>query len=279
MPFEAGADDGQTNTRPQSAENLVLDILGKQGALFAEDIARKAGLLPAQLEGVLAALVARGQVTADGFSPLRWLIRSSNEKSRLEKKARKLRHGLVASGGLQGRWSVVELSSESQAHGFADETALSCHCWALLRRYGVVFRAVLAREALLPPWRYLLGYLRRMEDRGEVLGGRFVDGFSGEQFALPEAVGLLRKCREPRDDMCFTVINATDPLNLGGLITPGGKTVSKTANRVLLEQGVPVARLLGSELDILNAASRDAQREAHNRLTVVSPLRSGLIAS
>jgi ATP-dependent Lhr-like helicase len=146
---------------------------------------------------------------------------------------------------------------------------LAVICKSLLRRYGVVFRAVIQRETLLPPWRELLAYLRRMEDRGEVRGGRFVDGFSGEQFALPEALGLLRQPVETTDKSVFTVISACDPLNLGGLITPGVKTPAVIGNRILLENGLPVARAMGEELEEFPGISDQASREAGQRLLVV----------
>ena len=111
-----------------------------------------------------------------------------------------------------GRWSAVGTVAPADRHeAFSEQAALAVLCETLLRRYGVVFRAVLERETLLPPWRQLLRYLRRMEDRGEVHGGRFVDGFSGEQFALPEAVGLLRRHADMPDHDQLKVINATDP--------------------------------------------------------------------
>jgi len=253
----------QVDEEPGSAAQSVLDVLRQSGALFADDLARRAGLLPDQLEAVLSTLVARGQVTADAFSPLRWLIRPSAEKSRMERRMRRAR----ASPASLGRWSALDQDIEPEEN-FALQDRLAAICRALLRRYGIVFRSVLARESLLPPWRVLLGHLRRMEDRGEVNGGRFVDGFSGEQFALPEAVGLLRRSREKDSEARWTVINATDPLNLGGLISPGVKTASRIANQILLDHGVPAARLQGNELEILKGAVSEAETIARARLFV-----------
>ena len=108
-----------------------------------------------------------------------------------------------------------------------------------------------------------------MEDRGEVRGGRFVDGFSGEQFALPEALGLLRQPAETSGKSLFTIISACDPLNLGGLIVPGVKTPSVAGNRILLENGLPVARVLADELEEFSGISEQASREARQRLLVV----------
>jgi ATP-dependent Lhr-like helicase len=139
-------------------------------------------------------------------------------------------------------------------------------------RYGVVFRAVLERESLLPPWRFLLRYLRRMEDRGEVHGGRFVDGFSGEQFALPEAVGLLRGKEGDARNRHLAVISAADPLNLGGIITPGVKTAARPGNRILLLNGIPAARIQGDDLELLGSARDLNTAEAERYLRSVRPL-------
>jgi ATP-dependent Lhr-like helicase len=146
---------------------------------------------------------------------------------------------------------------------------------ALLRRYGVVFRAVLEREALLPPWQYLLRYLRRLEDRGEVQGGRFVDGFSGEQFALPEAVGLLRRQEAEPEQPQWVVISATDPLNLGGIITAGVKTPALNGHRVLLCNGVPMARIQSDAIELLVHAPSLSFEQVERRLATVRPLHPG----
>ncbi len=164
---------------------------------------------------------------------------------------------------------ILGLGTGRAAEAFPEQATLAVLCETLLRRYGVVFRAVLERETLLPPWRQLLRYLRRMEDRGEVHGGRFVDGFSGEQFALPEAVGLLRRHAAMPDHDQLRVINATDPLNLGGIITAGVKTPAKAGNRILLENGAPAARLQGDEIELLPGAKAVSAIEAERRLRVV----------
>ncbi len=122
-------------------------------------------------------------------------------------------------------------------------------------------------------------YLRRMEDRGEVHGGRFVDGFSGEQFALPEAAGLLRHHVNRPEQAQTRVINATDPLNLGGIITAGVKTPAKIGNRILLENGVPAARLLGGEVELLPGAKDVSLVEAERQLRVVAPTSGVRVSS
>jgi ATP-dependent Lhr-like helicase len=243
-----------------SLARKVLALLERHGAMFTSDLEQQSGLLRPQLEQALKTLIAAGAITSDAFSPVRWLLRPEAQKLRLSRKAKRHAVNLPV-----GRWSVP-------GAGFGNgQQRLAVICQSLLRRYGVVFRAVIQRETLLPPWRELLNYFRRMEDRGEVRGGRFVDGFSGEQFALPEALGLLRQPVAASGKAIFTVISACDPLNLGGLIVRGVKTPAITGNRILLENGLPVARTMGDELDEFSGISDQARREARHRLPVVRP--------
>jgi ATP-dependent Lhr-like helicase len=260
---------------PGSLANRVLEVLREKGAMFTVDLEQNSGLMQVQVEQALGELVARGLVTSDAFSPLRWLIRPEAEKRRKQRTLRGRKR--MVESGLLGRWSVCEQTAEVTGNDlFLDQARLATLCEALLRRYGVVFRALLERESLLPPWRYLLRYLRRMEDRGEVYGGRFVDGFSGEQFALPEAVGLLRRqAAEPAGDQ-FKVINACDPLNLGGIITPGVRTTARTGNRILLLNGIPAARLLGEELELLADRGSVGSAEAERYLRVVRTIPASM---
>ena len=253
----------------------VLALLEKHGAMFTSDLEQESGLLRPQLEQALKTLIAAGAVTSDAFSPLRWLLRPEAQKLRRSRQAKRHAINLPV-----GRWSITGTGFANQATGGLSNSGqqrMAVICQSLLRRYGVVFRAVIQRETLLPPWRELLNYLRRMEDRGEVRGGRFVDGFSGEQFALPEALGLLRQKAENNATPVFTVINACDPLNLGGIITPGVKTPAVTANRILLENGLPVARSIGNELEEFAGISSQAAREAGQRLLVVRPWRNPVL--
>jgi ATP-dependent Lhr-like helicase len=137
----------------------------------------------------------------------------------------------------------------------------------LLLRYGVVFWRLLGREAdWLPPWRDLLRVYRRLEARGEIRGGRFVAGFSGEQFALPDAVGLLREVRRKPADDAWTSVSGADPLNLIGVLTPGPKLSALTGNRLLYRNGLPVALLAGGEVHFLEALDESSQWQAHKAL-------------
>ena len=257
---------------PDGAASRLLGLLEKGGAMFSDDLEQESGLIRTQFEQALALLVAQGLITADAFSPLRWLIRPEASKRKREKALRRRgRAGQrIAGNGLLGRWSAITGEAGKDRQGaLSGQALLAIQCEALLRRYGVVFRAVLERESLLQPWRNLLRYLRRMEDRGEVHGGRFVDGFSGEQFALPEAVGLLRRHAASPLNHSLRVINATDPLNLGGIITPGEKTSALGGNRILLADGIPAARLQGGEIELLKGAAVTApEAERHLRVVV-----------
>jgi ATP-dependent Lhr-like helicase len=256
----------------------IHQILSRKGAMFSIDLEQETGLLQPQLEQAVSSLIAQGLITADAFSPLRWLMRPDREKRRHEKASRRRR--ISAGTGLLGRWSALGGDWDAADEAlFADQALLATVCDALLRRYGVVFRAVLEREMLLPPWRVLLRYLRRMEDRGEVYGGRFVDGFSGEQFALPEAVGLLRRHARAQGGSDLRVINATDPLNLGGIITAGVKTPAKPGNRILLENGIPAARVLADEVELLGGAESVNAAVAERYLTVAGMRLSAIESS
>jgi ATP-dependent Lhr-like helicase len=145
----------------------------------------------------------------------------------------------------------------------------------LLRRYGVVFWRVLEREAdWLPPWRDLLRVYRRLESRGEIRGGRFVAGFSGEQFALPDAIAMLRDMRRKGASGEFVSVSGADPLNLVGILTPGPKLAALTGNRVLYRDGLPVALFTAGEvqfLETLDAASEWEARKALLRVAGPSP--------
>ena len=178
----------------------VLALLQRSGASFFADVVRGTGRLKAEVEAALWELVAAGLVTADGFDNLRALIDPRRRAGQGSGRATRPRH----SGG---RWALLHVDGAPDNR----DAALHSTCWMLLRRYGVVFRELLVRETLLPTWRELLHTLRRLEDRGEVRGGRFVNGFIGEQFALPVAVESLRAGRPfaPSDEM--VTVSAADP--------------------------------------------------------------------
>ncbi len=198
----------------------VLQMLERTGASFFADIVRGTGRLKAEIEAALWELVAAGLVTADGFDNLRSLIDPRRRSGHGSGRAARPRHST-------GRWSLL------QSQETLDRTRmLEAACWMLLRRYGVVFRELLARESILPKWRELLITYRRLEDRGEIRGGRFVDGFIGEQFALPVAVESLRATRHLPPAPERVTLSAADPLNLVGYVIPGER-VAAISGKVL----------------------------------------------
>jgi ATP-dependent Lhr-like helicase len=206
----------------------VLEFLRRRGASFFADMVRSTGKLKAEIETALWELVAAGMVTADGFENLRSLI---SPKRRAEPGAPKV----VKPRHTSGRWSLLYPAEGSDRGKVVEAT-----CWMLLRRYGVVFREVLARESNLPKWRELLIAFRRLEDRAEVRGGRFVNGFLGEQFALPDAVDSLRAMRNLAASGEVVTISAADPLNLVGFIVPGDRVPAISGKFVSFRDGVSV---------------------------------------
>ena len=204
-------------------------------------------MLRTQVEDALAELVALGLCNSDSFGGLRALLVPSAERKPLTGARR--RHRTVSYGMADaGRWAIAGVASPIES-----VTAVEHIARTLLRRYGVVFWRLLEREAdRLPPWRELLRAYRRLESRGEICGGRFVAGFTGEQFALPEAVGKLREIRrrKPADEL-ISVCGA-DPLNLLGILTPGPRLPAVTGNRLLYRDGLPIAALVGGEMQLLS---------------------------
>jgi ATP-dependent Lhr-like helicase len=190
--------------------------------------------MPTEVETALWDGVARGLLTADGFSAVRRLL-ISRRLSRSRPQHRGLRHGVSGYASGEGRWSLVpRMSSVAEHDALAEAIAEQ-----LLVRWGVVFRDVVARETIALPWRDIVWALRRMEARGTARGGRFVTGFAGEQFALPEAVDQLRSVRRRERSNEMVRVSATDPLNLAGILLPGPRITSIRTNNVLFEDGLP----------------------------------------
>jgi ATP-dependent Lhr-like helicase len=215
----------------------ALATLRRRGASFFDDIAAEAQLLPAQAEAALGELVSLGLVTADGFTGLRALLAPE------PKRHRRRRAVPAYSMEAAGRWTVLpDAPAEHDVESIA---------WTLLRRWGVVFRRILDREGDLPPWYVLLRVYRRLEAQGLIRGGRFVAGFGGEQYALPEAIPALRKARRADATGELVSISAADPLNLVGIITPGHRVPATPKNRVLFRDGLPIAFKEGSEVHFL----------------------------
>jgi ATP-dependent Lhr-like helicase len=206
----------------------VLEYLRQRGASFFADIVRATGKLKAEIETGLWELVAGGVVTADGFDNLRSLIDPKRRAGQGSGRMTRPRHSA-------GRWAILHTDSAVERDRVVEAT-----CWMMLKRYGVVFRDLLVREANLPRWRELQIAFRRLEARGEIRGGRFVDGFIGEQFALPVAVESLRATRKLPPSGVVVTISAADPLNLVGVIVPGERVPAISGRTVSYRDGVAV---------------------------------------
>jgi ATP-dependent helicase Lhr and Lhr-like helicase len=206
----------------------VMHFLRQRGASFFADIVRGTGKLKAEVETALWELVAGGLLTADGFDNLRALIDPKRRSGQGHGRSIRPRHSA-------GRWSLLYTGEPVER-----ARALEAICWMLLRRYGIVFRELLGRETILPKWRELLMALRRLEDRGEVRGGRFVSGFLGEQFALPVAVESVRAQRNLPTTGEVVSVSASDPLNLVGIVVPGERVAANSGRMVAFRDGVAV---------------------------------------
>ncbi len=249
---------------PSSKARRVLEHLGAHGASFFDEIVEGTGLLASQAEEGLAELVALGLVNSDSFGGLRALLVPS-ERRRSSMGPRRRRRALFGMDSA-GRWALVR-REPSATPDRTDAETIELVARGLLRRWGVVFWRLIAREAdWMPPWRDLLFCYRRLEARGEIRGGRFVAGLSGEQFAAPEAVGLLREVRRRPRDAEWVSLSAADPLNLLGILTPGSRLPALAGNRVLYRDGVPLATLTGGEVRFLETLDAAAQWEAQNVL-------------
>lgn len=268
----SGFTDPAARAQLTAKARQVCEFLQAHGASFFDEIVEGAGLLPSQVEDALAELVALGIVNSDSFGGLRALLVPAERRRPSARDARRRRR--IAIFGMQdaGRWALVRRGPATLPG--AEEIEHVCR--ALLRRWGVVFWKLLEREAdWLPPWRELLMCLRRLEARGEIRGGRFVAGFSGEQFALPEAVAPLREARRQPDRGELVSLSAADPLNLVGILTPGGRLPSLTGNRLLYRDGLPIAVYAGGEVRFLEPVEDGAQwtlRNALLRRQVPAPL-------
>ena len=224
IPRPAAGGDATRGLSPGASD--ILGFLRQRGASFFADIVRGTGKLKAEAEMALWELVAAGLLTADGFDNLRALIDPRRRAGQGSGKSARPRHST-------GRWAML-YSGETGDH----DRALEATCWMLLRRYGVVFREVLTRESILPRWREVLITLRRLEDRGEVRGGRFVSGFLGEQFALPVGLDSLRAQRNRQYAGEPVAISAADPLNLVGILVPGERVPANSGRFVAFRDGV-----------------------------------------
>jgi ATP-dependent Lhr-like helicase len=228
-------------------------------------------MLPAQLDDVLGELVTRGWITADGFAGLRTLISERSPRGRSAAHHRGQRRRTTRTS--LGRWSLrvpFQVPAEAAASPVAgrsrDRATLEHWAWQLLRRWGIVFRDLLAREEGSPPWFEILQVLRRLEARGEIRGGRFILGVGGEQFALPDAIQHLRRLRDETPPSEWIVISAADPLNLAGVVTDHARIPRSASNRLAYIDGNLVATLQAGEVTWLSSPSHELKERILERL-------------
>jgi ATP-dependent Lhr-like helicase len=275
----------------------VLEALRRDGAMFFDELAHDARLLPVELENTLGELVATGLVNADSFAGLRAMLLPANKRAGNDKRRHR---GAAPTMEEAGRWALVRrgdgvvirerVSEIAAAVAITAATATAAAdakpaparpaaparkprtdpqtlehiAMTLLRRYGVMFWRLLEREAAwMPSWRELLPVYHRLEARGEIRGGRFIAGLSGEQFALPEAIPLLREMRRRRHDASLVCISAIDPLNLCGTLLPGDKVPALAGNRLLFRDGAPVATMVAGKFNYLNGGADRELLHAH----------------
>jgi len=272
----------ESNAQFSTNTQTVYEFLKQHGASFFVDIVAGTGLLASMVEEALGELVFRGMVTADSFTGLRALLTPLSKTTNRAVEKRRRRNKAVYSMDEAGRW--VRLGSQrvppaGDLHTDADRETLEAIALKLLQRYGVVFRKILDRESITVSWRDLLRVLRRLEARGEIRGGRFLSGFSGEQFATAEAVQLLRSIRRAPAEGSLISVSAADPLNLLGIVLPTGRLAAAASNRVLYRDGVPIALMEAREIRFLvemNPAEQWQARQALLRRHVPPKVRAYL---
>jgi ATP-dependent Lhr-like helicase len=259
LRFPADVDPSFAEHGLADTSRQALEILRIRGASFFHELIVATGLEETELRRAIGELVAAGLVASDGFTGLRSLVSGS-------------------SGGhlhSAGRWSILGRGRSSAEY----ESAVEAQARALLRRYGVVFRRLLVREANAVPWRVLTRVYRRLEMRGEIRGGRFAAGMSGEQFALPDAVSRLREVRREQPNGRVVVVSAADPLNLAGIITAGDRVRAAGTTRLAYRNGVPLAAMEGDYMRALADVEPGLRGEVATALAgrPVAPILQGFV--
>ena len=271
LPIWTAQADGNQEQEPllSSRAQAVADALTAHGALFFDELLDAAHLLRTELEDALGELVSAGRVTSDSFAGLRALLTPAAKRE--SSRHRRVRRHNLSEIEDAGRWSMVRklpttMSPRSETPAAVDDPVEHI-ARVLLRRYGVIFWKLLEREApWLPSWRELLRVYHRLEARGEIRGGRFVEGLVGEQFALPEAIAHLRSIRLRPPEQVRVTLSGSDPLNLVGTVLTGDRLPALAGTRVLYEDGMPVAALVANKPQWLMEGDLAQQRRWYNAL-------------
>jgi ATP-dependent Lhr-like helicase len=246
--------------RLSSGAAAVAEVLTTHGATFFDELVDATRLLPVQVEDALGELVALGLANSDSFAGLRALLLPADRRRAASARGRRR----VALFGMadSGRWSWVRRATPAPREAATEHVVRT-----LLKRWGVVcWQLTRVEPRWLPPWRELVACLRRLEARGEIRGGRFIAGVSGEQYALPEAVGALREIRRKPVGEQDVSLSAVDPLNLTGILTAGQRLPALSSNRVLYRDGLPVALLVAGEVRFLVEMNEAGRWQAQNAL-------------
>jgi ATP-dependent Lhr-like helicase len=254
----------------------VLEVLRQRGASFVHEISAAAGLEADEVHRALAALVASGAVGSDGFGGLRAILaRGSRGPARADGFLSRRRPGYGLGAG--GRWSIVagpeNLTSSTRYE------AVERQARALLARYGIVFRRLLVRESNAASWRELTNVFRRLEARGEIRGGRFVSGMTGEQYALPDAVTAVREARRASPSDELVTLSAVDPLNLAGIVIAGERVPAVAGTRIVYRDGNPLAALEGDYVRPITPYEPSAAAAVVHALTgrAAPPVMAGFV--
>lgn len=257
-------EDSEAEHHLSSPAQEVQELLTRRGALFAADLMATTQALPSQIADSLGELISRGLVTSDSYSGMRQFTEDRSTKQR--RTSRKSRIGLVrkrSTPNNTGRWSIWrrEASEEVEERSLQYFEYVEQWAWQLIRRWGVVFRDLMSKEAGAPRWFELLQVYRRLEARGEIRGGRFVTGVAGEQFAMSGTIQELRKLRDAPTSDELTILSATDPLNLTGILTKDARVPATPANRIAYWNGNLIAWSKNEELFLLTKVSEKLKRE------------------
>ena len=211
----------------------IHETLQEFGPLFYAELLEGLHQMPGHLEEGLVELFATGVATCDHYGGIRALLTSQQER----RHQAKFKHNYSSGVQISGRWSLLGFSSPKHAKP-TEQEANEYAATVLLRRYGVVFRSLLSNEGkYFPSWSELRAIYRRMEDRGEVRGGRFVSDVPGEQFALPEAVDLLRDIGNQTSDGKAVTVHASDPLNMSGILNSESRVAAHAATYLVYRDG------------------------------------------
>lgn len=236
-----------------STAHALLMCLRNNGALFFDDLLKASGLIASQAEKGILELIARGLLHADGFSGLRTLLLPELQRQRFQKRS-------MSAMEESGRWNLLKRPPDPNLEAEIREATLNLALETWLKRYGIIFKSLIAREESSLPWSELMSLLRRKEARGEIRSGRFISGVEGQQFAHPEAAEELSRMSAQKKDGAMVLLSARDPLCLPGIFTPSFSLPQISGNRVAYRDGIPIALRRAGKIEFLTDVGSDSLR-------------------